>query len=77
MSYYDGAETSRVVAPPDLPDLADLPAPDTVVRPGDPCITVFAQGTTPAEVAERLIERERQIKSDRSVNTEPREKYPT
>jgi len=38
------------------PTLADIPAPQSEIPPGSPVFTVFASGSTPAEVHQRLDE---------------------
>lgn len=40
-----------------LPDFADIPDPGTRIEAGSPVLTFFAQGSTPAEVRDRLQSR--------------------
>jgi predicted ATP-grasp superfamily ATP-dependent carboligase len=40
-----------------VPQFADIPEPGSAIEPGSPVFTVFATGSTPAEVRERLQSR--------------------
>ncbi|NOY40373.1 MAG: ATP-grasp domain-containing protein [Planctomycetes bacterium] len=43
------------------PQLADIPAPGTQLEPGNPVLTIFAEGETCTDVAQKLKQRVRQI----------------
>ncbi len=46
----------------DVPMIADVPSPGTIVEPEEPVMTVFATGTSPAKCRAQLIQRERDWK---------------
>jgi uncharacterized protein len=45
----------------DIPEYADIPAPETVIERGQPVLTVFAEGADASEVMHRLQEKARLI----------------
>jgi predicted ATP-grasp superfamily ATP-dependent carboligase len=56
VARFDRSNKSRA-----WPEFADVPAPGTTVRRGQPVVTVFAEADNQAAVEQQLDEREREI----------------
>lgn len=53
------------------PTLADVPPHGTCFRPGDPIVTVLAQGTAPADVLEQLRDRAAKVRARYLMTLDP------